>query len=95
MVYIDDIVALKVKEAYQFKETARKAQAEYEKRRRIIEEEMVSHDLRAFETDEFIVTRDSRIITRVNRAILEQMYPDAFKDSTEIQETNVIKIVAR
>lgn len=95
MVYIDDVLAIKVQEAFQFKETARKAEKEYEKRRRLIEEEMVSHNLRAFETDEFIVTRDSRITTRVNREVLEQMYPDAFANCTEVQETNVIKITRR
>ena len=95
MVYVDDVLALRIKEAYMFKETARQAQAEYEKRRRIIEEDMVKNDHRAYETDEFIVTRNSRITVRVNREQLEMEYPDAFANVTEVQEVNVLKITKR
>ena len=95
MVHIDDVLAIKVQEAFQFKETARKAQKEYEDRRRIIEQTMKDEDLRAFSTDEFIVTRDTRITTRVDRSMLEQMYPEAFNNVTMIEETNVIKIIRK
>lgn len=93
--YVDDEIALTVRDMVISKADMDIAKKTYETCRNEVVKYMKAHGYTHMSTDEYTVTLSDRSTVIIDRKELEEREPDLFREISEIHVSTVVKIVPR